>query len=364
MHSYFNPTFLQINSNDFIGLIYIFLLLLLLVFTFIIGVAIYKRRVEFKKKLWQEDIASIISQAIFYEADEKEPLTITFDNKKLLHNPRFRQYLIDEVIHAMKNFSGTTTGNLKKLYGILDLDKDSFKKLHRKKWHIKAKGIQELAMMEQVKYVKEIFRLTNNANELVRNEAQCALVHFYGFKGFRFLNVTAYPISQWQQIQLLNNLQDVTYCKLDGIKKWMESPNESIIIFSLKLATFYNCFDVYDQVIHCLQNPSLQIKLNALEYLKKMPREDTADQITAHYSFGNKIIKLAILSILKEIGTERQIPFLLKQLHNVDDNIKVAAAKTLACIHPMGASFFQTHLFADEYPWNAIFLQIENERAA
>jgi len=75
-----------------------------------------KEELNSRKKSWQENITSIISQAIFYEEDEDEPLTITFDNKKLLHNPRFRQYLIDEVIHAMKNFSGTTTGNLKKLY--------------------------------------------------------------------------------------------------------------------------------------------------------------------------------------------------------------------------------------------------------
>ncbi len=42
---------------------------------------------------------------------------------------------------------------------LLEFDKDSLQKIQSKKWHIKAKGIQELAIMEQVQYVKEIFDL-------------------------------------------------------------------------------------------------------------------------------------------------------------------------------------------------------------
>ncbi|MEO8415280.1 MAG: HEAT repeat domain-containing protein [Ginsengibacter sp.] len=364
MHGSFIHFFLQVNFHDLISVIYGFLVLLVLLIAFIIVYTFYKRKVAYKKKLWRENIAIMISQVIFNEDDGTAPLQISFDDVKLLHKSRFRQYVIDEVIPAKKNLSGSATENLKKLFNTLELDKDSFKKLRNKKWHIKAKGIQELAIMEQVKYVKEIFKLTNNKNESVRNEAQCALVSFYGFEGFRFLNVTTHPISQWQQISLLNNLHDVQPSNLQVIEKWMQSPNESIIIFSLKLATLYSWYYAYDQVIRCLQNPDRQIKLNALAYLTKMPREDTPDEVIAQYSFGDKKIKLAILAILQEVGTEKHLPFLLKQLHNMDDTIKAAAAKTLSYLHPLGIAFLHTHLFADEYPWNAIFLQIEKDRAA
>ena len=219
-------------------------------------------------------------------------------------------------------------------------------------------------MMEQIKYLKQIFRLTNNKNELVRNEAQCAIVCFYGFLGLRFLNVTTYPISQWQQIQLLNKLTEVKPENFNVIKKWLRSKNESVIVFALKLATFYNCHDVYDGVINCIESQSLHVKLNALEYLKKISKEGTAEQIIKQYSFENKIYKLSIIDALKEIGSEQQVSFLLKRLHDNDDDIKAAAAKCLSSLHPGGSAFLQTHLFADENPWKAIFLQIKNERAA
>ena len=356
--------FFKIDSYVIISLIYVFLILLGLLFIFIVVFTIYKSRIECNKKIWLQRIELIISQAIFSSDEEDEPADITSGIGMLLQNSMFRQYLINEIIHAKKNLSGSSTLNLVKLYESLELNKDSFKKLQSKKWHIKAKGIQELAIMEQRKYVKEIFRLTNYANELVRNEAQCALVNFYGFLGLRFLNVTSYPISQWQQIQLLNKLNGVKPKNFNGIKKWLQSPNESVIVFSLMLAAFYNCYDVYNNVITCLQSPDLQVRLNAMQYLKKMPQEDTPDQMVSHYSFENKIYKLAIINALKDIGSESQITFLLKRLHDKDDDIKAAAAKSLSYLHPSGAAFLQSHLFADEYPWKAIFLQINNERAA
>jgi len=335
---------------------------MILLFTFILGFTIYKRRIESNKKLWQQNIALIISEALFFT--EEEPGDIIYKNKKLLLNSMFRDCVINELIQTKKNLSGESNLSLKKLYESLELDKDSFKKLHNIKWHIKAKGIQELGIMEQIKYAEEIFRLTSDANELVRNEAQCALVSFYGFSGLRFLNVTEYPISQWQQIQLLNKLNDVIPENFDSIKKWLQSPTESVVIFSLKLATFYNCYDVYNNVINCLQSASQQVKLTALEYLKKMPQEDTPDQIINHFLSENKVYKLAVIYTLKDIGSEKQVSFLLKNLHDEDDDIKAAAAKSLSCLHPQGAEFLQTHLFADEHPWKAIFLHITNERAA
>ncbi|MDB5200078.1 MAG: hypothetical protein JWO92_2041 [Chitinophagaceae bacterium] len=356
--------FLKIDSYRFMSVIYVFLILLVLLSISIVCFTIYKKRIESNKKLWQQSIAQIIGQAIFFTDEEDDRVNITYKIEMLLQRSGFRNCVINELIEAKKNLSGSSTLNLKKLYEILELDKDSCKKLNSIKWHIKAKGIQELAIMEQVKYVKKIFKLTNNANELVRNEAQCALVSFYGFAGLRFLNVTIYPISQWQQIQLLHKLNDVIPNNFDAVKKWLQSANESVIIFALKLASFYNCNDVYNEVINCLQNPRLRVKLNVLQYLKKMPQEDTADQLIGNYSFENKRYKLAIIDTLKEIGNEKQISFLLKQLHHKDDDIKAAAAKCLSHLHPSGTAFLQTHLFADEDPWKAIFLQIKNERAA
>lgn len=343
---------------------YFFLSLMVSGFAFILIFSFYKRRLENKKKFWVQNITDIISNAIFFENDGGEMLKLNPGDEFLLKNKTFRQFFINEIIQAKKNLSGAPIANLITLYETFHLDKDALQKIKSKKWHIKAKGIHELAVMKQVKYVKEIFRFTNDSNELVRNEAQCAIVNFYGFKGLRFLNVIKYPISQWQQIQLLNYVRDFQSDDPEHLIKWLQSKNNSVVTFALRLAFLYNCIGVYKEVIHCLENFDRQVKLNALDHLKKLNNDDTADEIIKCYASSERIIQLNILSVLEETGNENHITFLMKQLHNTDNTIKLSAAKTLSCIHPSGSAFLGSHLFSGEYPWNVIFSQIENERAA
>ncbi len=345
------------------GLLYFFLFLTVLVFTLVLFYSFFRREAARKEKRWQEIILRAISNVIFLENKEVQSMNY-MPYKKLLQNKRFRQYFIDELILSKKNLSGAPAINLKNLYTLIRFNEDSFRKIQSKKWHVKAKGLQELSIMEQEQYVKNIFRLTNHTNEAVRNEAQCALVNFYGFKGFRFLNVIIYPISQWQQIQLLNYLHEAKTADAKQLRKWLDSTNDSVITLALRLATFYNSYEVYNEILNCLQHSNQLVRLSALNYLKKITVKDTGEHIIKCYSSSDRTVQLNVISLLAEIGSQKEIPFLLKQLHNGNDKIKLAAARTLVVLHPMGIGFFQTCLFANREPWKTIFSQILNERAA
>jgi len=357
-------SFLIVNFYLFIVLIYVLLILLFLTFIIILGFVIYRKKVASNKALWHQNIAPVILQAIFLEEDGGDRVEVTYKFKMLFQDPRFRRYAINELIKAKDNFSGSSASSLQTLYESLDLDGDSFRELHNPKWHIKAKGIQELGIMKQAKYRKEIFWLANNKHELVRNEAQCAMVSFFGFSGLSFLNVIEYPMSQWHQVQLLHKLNDVKPETFEALKTWMQSSNESVIVFAIKLATLYNCYGVYTNVVNCLKHPGVQVKISALEYLKQMPQEDTPDRIISNYYSENINYKLAVINALKDIGTEKQISFLVKELHNKNNDVKAAAANSLSVLHPLGHTFFKTYLLAEEKPWKEIFLQITHNRIA
>ena len=51
-------------------------------------------------------------------------------------------------------------------------------------------------------------------------------------------------------------------------------------------------------------------------------------------------------------------------MNNKDNDIKAAASKSLAYLHPSDDAFLQTSSFANKYPWKIIFQQIKNEYAA
>ena len=350
-------------KNIFAHMIYFFISLLFVLFIVIVIYSIYAKRRCNNKKRWEDGMTDLLNEAIFSD-DENELVIIDATTKKLLTKAHYRQCLIDEIIKARKALSGSACGALKNLYEQLDLDEDSFNKISHLGWQKKAKGIQELSSLEQGKYVKDIFRLTVHENETVRNEAQCGLVSYFGFLGLRFLNVTIHPISEWQQIQLLNKLNAVKVPNPAMLTRWLDSEMESVVIFSLKLASFYNNFEVYDAVLKCLSHDSIKVKLQVLEYLKKIQGDDTSEMIINEYANDDKIFRLAVIDTLKYVGDIKEVPFLLLQLQDKDNDIKAAAAKTLMVLHPSDNVFLQTDSYAEISPLNRIFKQVKNELAA
>jgi hypothetical protein len=348
----------------FTVIIYTLLILLLVLIIVIVSFAIHRKKSDLKKIAWQHSVAVVIVGVVFSEEVEGGREAMTYEFGRRMDKGNYRNYMIDELIKAKSGFSGSSTSHLKLLYESLNLDIDSFRKLHELKWHIRAKGIRELGIMEQTKYRKEIFWLANDKHELVRNEAQCAMVGFFGWAGLSFLNVIEHQMSQWHQIQLLNKLTDVKPDTFEEIKSWLESSNESVIMLAIKLATLYNCQDVYPNVVKCLQSSNNQVKMGAVEYLRLMPKEDTSDQMINNYHAESTGYKLAVISALQEIGSEKEIPFLVKELDDWNNDIKAAAAYSISALHPLGSGFFKTYPFAEAKPWKQIFFQITNKRIA
>lgn len=82
--------------------------------------------------------------------------------------------------------AGTSNENLKWVFEHWHLEKDSETRMQSTRWHIKAKAIQELAQMQQSKYIKKFYGLADHSNAFVRQEAQTAIVKLFGFSGLGF----------------------------------------------------------------------------------------------------------------------------------------------------------------------------------
>jgi hypothetical protein len=198
---------------------------------------------------------------------------------KYAHRRMARSILTKELIYMHKNMSGVAADNVRWLFTYLRLEEDVVQRFRSKKWHIKAKAIQQLAEMQQLQHLARIYRDVNNNNEHVRMEAQVALVKLTGFSGLRFLNVARHPISDWQQLCLLQELPVHGEVQPDKIRSWLFSDQESIVAFSLKLIHKYHCYELYDEVITCLDSTSACIRQQAAQAL-----ECIADDYELYYS--------------------------------------------------------------------------------
>jgi HEAT repeat protein len=250
--------------------------------------------------------------------------------------------------------------NILWLFERLDLKIQLLKNLENKKWHKKAKAVQQLAHLQQKNCVDIILPFTNHQNDLLRMEAQIALVKMTGFEGLEFLNQVTYPVSEWQQLRLIEELSSNTITSLGSVHKWLKSENVSVVNFALRLIEIYQQFDFYDEVKTCLSHASSTVCKNAVLTISNISNETTADLLVEHFGNYDALIQIKILKILQSQGTENQLPFLFSILKHPDDSYKLEAAKAILKISDKGLLTIEELTDRESFPWNVILPQIKN----
>ncbi|MBI2284104.1 MAG: HEAT repeat domain-containing protein [Bacteroidetes bacterium] len=296
-----------------------------------------KKRDFFYKKRIRIHLEDWITQVIMEEEIDTDKLLHNF--RRILFSRAARQFAIDELIVCKKNFSGGVTENIIWLYLQLGLKKDSLHKLRNTApWHIRAKGIQELYLMEQQDVLKTIYKNTNSNNEFVRMEAQTGVINLTGFPGLRFLDVVSYPITEWQQLKLLEqlHLHPVKQDLSDKIPHWLQATNTTVIVFALKLADEYQVYSVRDQVMACMAHADKTVRSQALKTLVRLADETTPATLAGYFPKESPANQLYILDALRTLATENETDFLVSLLDHENDTVKLKAAVVLAEVAETG----------------------------
>lgn len=241
-----------------------------------------------------------------------------------------KKVLLKEMMKVKKSLSGTSGNNLEKIYNQLGLHQISFNRINSKHWHVKARGIQELAIMNQLEYQEIIFQLTNNKDHMVRMEAQIAMVRLEGFKGLHFFDNLTYPLTEWLQVNLLQLLANQPVTFEIGIINWLHSSNVSVVQFSLKLIAEQHAIEFQDEVVKCLNHESKIVRKEAVLCLGQMPSPEVAEELKARFIIERDInIRLCIINEFVKTGSAEDLPFLQKLFTDEDVDIKLAANKTV-----------------------------------
>ena len=319
------------------------------------------RRSKYQK--WKNIADLLVSEAIFSEDTDVNHVVFPINHRTeiLLKNARFRKVLTKELLLAKKNMSGSAGLFLQKLYLQLNLDHYALQNFSSHKWHLKAKAIQDIGIMNLKAHLSKIYRQTNNKNELVRMEAQIAVIKLIGFDGLRFLDVVSYQINDWQQIKLLSELSYLPANNFNGIDNWLLSKNDSVVIFALKLIKSFHRFELYQEVKACLLHLSVNVRYQAILALEKIYNETTSSMLLKQYTIEEVKNQIAIVKTLQQMGSEEDIPLLISFLRNETPEQKRSIVRTIANISEKGLLQLRLHPEADIAPLSLIIKQIEGE---
>jgi len=281
----------------------------------------------------------LVSEVSLCESDEEREQVLLQPyvqdmQQTSLRKRRRRAFMRKTLVQFHKTIHGTAADNSKWLYEKLGFKNDSLQQLASRHWHKKAAAIQDLAAMGQQDCITSIYRYTNHSNYYIRSAAQIGVVKLTGFEGLRFLNVVSQPITQWQQICLLQQLASDTNIQEEKLKAWLVSDNDTVVELALKLVKAYAVHGVHDQLVHCLQHPAITIRIEAIQVLKEVATATTVSVLKAHYAGAEQMEKMAILEGLQLMGTGDDAAFLVSQLDTPDQLLKTEIKKTLKILAP------------------------------
>jgi hypothetical protein len=204
------------------------------------------------------------------------------------------------------------------------------KKLNQKKAYLIARGIRELTVMEVQDAIPKVEQYLSHPSPQVYQEAQFAMVRFKGFEGLHFLDDFPTRISEWQQLRFLLSISSLPADSEDAISKWLESTNDSVVIFTLKLIKKFQLLNFYPKLIGLLNISSVEVRVKAVQTLMSLENPETVQYLSGIYYDQPDEVRIEILRVMKISKDQCCIDLLKKELSgDAHSGIKVNAAQAL-----------------------------------
>lgn len=316
------------------------LFVLLLCVIGIIEVVVYilvRRTTELYKRkrdadLQQRIITMLANVLVFHEEDDPKTVVSHFlprFAKLPLYRESIRRILVAELLNNHANFSGRTAEVLTELYLQLHLDKTARKNLHSRQWHKQIEAIRELTEMSVKDECEKILKFTDHRNPHLRIEAQIAFVKLCIDNPFRFLDTVREPILDWHQLILFELITKTETMARPRFANWLNSANDSVVSFCLKLIEYYQQFDALPNLIYLINHYNLKIRATAIEILGRMEAEMAESHLVAAYPNQPQKIKVKILNALGLIASGGCLSFLNSQAKNKEFPLRMAALRAI-----------------------------------
>ncbi len=279
------------------------------------------------------------------------------------HLPEFskrwgRQVLIDRLLNYRNNVRGAMGDEIRTLYLLLELDKDSFKKLKSRKWNRKVRALNELSSMEIGVADVIILPLTNSRNRELRAAARHAYIKLSKNEPFKFFDLATEPLLPWDQVELFRIITTTRHIAIPNFAQWITySNNKSVISFCLKLVVHYHQLKAIPAVLKLLDTKDHLLRAEAINCLGKMKIADVEDKLVYIYNNQPLNCQIEILKALGRIGSGKHTEFLKQEfMLSTDFELRKHAAKSLTNTEPQGSGLME-ELMETSSPENRLILK-------
>jgi len=249
--------------------------------------------------------------------------------ERIANNRMNRQVLIDQMIDLSVNLQGEIKERIQELYLRLGLKTDSLEKAYSRKWHNNVKGFRELAFMNVRDANDKIIESLNSNNEILRMEAQIAMVRLSEDNPYSFLDLLEKPLSLWEQVTL-HELLIQHKLKVPAFKQWFHSENLSVLIYALEMVSWFKQRGVGKEIIALFDHENEKVRNSAYKVCGEIELKTSLPAMIKKYPLESDSNKLEILLAFAKVPNARYLHFLKSVLDTEDDvQLQIQATKAM-----------------------------------
>lgn len=341
-----------------IVLIIYFFLNLIVVITIVFISRIRKIRKERKIKKLEEEFQILLAEFLFDPGAEK-----TAYNKLRSTSVSFkRNILLDELMKLCVDLAGEVLEKLKVLYFNMELDKDSIQKLSNRRWYIKVKGCRELTRMKAYNAKSEIEKLLNSNNEILRAEAQMALIELNEENPYYFLEKLTQQFLPWEQLNVHVMMQRNAY-EIPDFSKWLMVENETVVLFAIEMIRVYRQIMNAPKIIKFFKHPNKSLREAAIIAAGELGYVELVPELMKIYNEVEDEYKVLILRSMQRLADDGNKDFLRGIVEsNTPQYIKLEAAKAMFALGVKGQIELKRYTQTSDSELNAIVKHVFDER--
>lgn len=283
-----------------------------------------------------------------------------------LASSRFkRQLLITEISDLALNLPEKPLQKIQKLYFDLKLDRDTFRKL-RGPWYKKIQGIKELYALNIAKKNKSLYKWVNSKNDLLRMEAQIALVDLSKehpeSNPFEFLGKLKLPFSLWEQITL-HQVMVQRDIQIPDFSQWLDSKNDTVVMFCLRMIKEYKQTENYQKIQMATSHKNENVRRLAYQVLGDLKLASSLKQIRGAFKTETHDNRVEIIRGMRKASDLSLIPFLRKVIDNEESaEILVEAVRAIADTGEAGKEILNKMLQSEYKDYNIIIKHVLDHR--
>jgi len=318
------------KSPLLISILYIVILYsIVTLITLLTIILLNRRRLEREAELSEfllEKYQQLLMDYLFEEKKQEEAFE---ELCRVANKPMNRQILIDQMIDLSVNLKGEIKEEIQSLFIRLGLKQDSMEKANSRKWHENVKGFRELAFMNIKDANEQIIKSLNASNEILRMEAQIAMVRLSDENPYEFLNLLEKPLSLWEQVTL-HEMQIQHNLATPEFKQWFSSENESVVVFALEMVAWYKQKGIGKELIELYEHENEQVRHTAFKISGEVKLKMTLPAMIRRFPEESNANKLEILRTFAKMPDEKHLTFLKSVLDNEEDvQLQIQATKAM-----------------------------------